>query len=344
MATIKDVARRAGVSVSTVSRVLNASGYFDPQTARAVRRAIEELGYRPNVHWTRLKRNSSETIAFILGNRAAMNSMQMSLLMACEQILQEAGYDLVFACMRYSRDHKPGSLALPRIIARQGTVDGIILGGVHHDNFLDLLSELELPWVLVGNTFVGARSLRQDTIFYDDIAGAFEATEYLLRLGHRHIAFCGNTRLPWFARRYEGYATAMRKWELPLVALTADWQVSNIEYGQLATAQLLRQGQAVTAIFGGNDEVAAGAWKELTKRQVAIPGAISLIGFGDRKEFHILEPPLTTISVFQEELGRELARMLLAKLSAGNAGLPSKTLPCKLGERGSCGPPPNHKP
>jgi DNA-binding LacI/PurR family transcriptional regulator len=343
VATIRDVAREAGVSTATVSRVLNGSGYVDRATAERVRSAVARLGYRPNVHWKRLASNSSETVCFLLGNRTVMNSMQMRMLMACERALAEAGYDLAFLCFRYSPDTPPGLLELPRLLRHQGAVDGVILAGVHHRNLREALKSLNLPHVVLGNTFLGdERDLETDAVIYDDVAGAYEATQYLLRLGHRRIAFVGNTALPWLNRRYRGYCEALGRAGLQPWGVTAAWDVSNIEYGQLAACELLREAEWPTAIFGGNDEIAAGVWKELVKRRVRIPEQISLMGFGDREEFSILEPPLASVSVFQDRLGAELARMLLEKLKKPGLQLPSLRLPCKVLERGSCGPVSSH--
>ncbi len=341
MATVRDVARRAGVSIATVSRVLNGSGYFDEATARKVRKAVEELGYRPNIHWRRLSRQASQTVCFLLGNRDAMNSMQMKVLMSCERALNEAGFDLVFASFRYSAGVPGSRLDLPRLLVHQGAVDGVILAGVHYSNLLEALSRLKLPYVVMGNTFVGTRDeLKTDSITYDDVAGAYEATQCLLRLGHRRIAFVGDVSLPWFRRRHGGYSLAMSRAGLEAFGVTASWEIRNIDYGQLAAAELLRDGPPPTAIFAGNDEIAAGVWKELVKRRIEIPRQMSLMGFGDREEFSLLEPPLASVSVFQERLGAELAQMLLAKLGRPGLRIPARTLPCKVLERGSVGPPP----
>jgi DNA-binding LacI/PurR family transcriptional regulator len=171
-ATIKDVAKKAGVSTATVSRVLNNAGYFDPDTARRVQEAVEALGYRRNVHWERLVRQESCTVCFLLGNRASLNSMQVKMLLACERVMAEAGYDVVFSLHRYDAEMKAGNLPLPRLLAQRGSVDGVILAGVHHDNFLDALDKLKLPYVIVGNTYIGRKEkLKQDAIVYDDVAG-----------------------------------------------------------------------------------------------------------------------------------------------------------------------------
>ncbi len=340
MATIKDVARRAGVSTATVSRVLNNSGYFDPETARLVSEAVASLGYQRNIHWKRLAQNASETVCFLLGNREALNSMQVKMLMACERVCAEAGYDLVFASFRYSAETPAKKLQLPRLIAHQGMVDGVILAGVHYENLLDALAQRSMPYVMVGNTYIGHKDkLRKDAVIYDDVGGAYEAVQYLIRLGHKRIAFVGNITLPWFRRRYDGYRRAMKEARLEEITRQVAWDLNFIEYGQVATAELLREAKPPTAIFAGNDEIAGGVWKALVSRGVAIPGQISLVGFGDRADFAILEPALTTVSVFQDKIGAELGRMLLEKLKAPGTRLESVNFPCQIIERSSCSAP-----
>lgn len=339
-ATIKDVAHRAGVSTATVSRVLNNSGYFDPETARAVNQAVKTLGYRRNVHWKRLASNSSETICFLLGNRDALNSMQVKMLMAAERELTDAGFDLVFAPFRYSPKTAPECLQLPRLIAQQGTIDGVILAGLHYENFLDALSNINLPYVLLGNTYIGHEDkLKKDALVYDDIAGAYEATKYLLRLGHRRIAFVGDRNFPWFERRYEGYSRALREENVEELTATENLDIGYIEYGKLAAERLLRGAKPPTAIFAANDEIAGGIWKTLAHQGIRIPEQISLMGFGDREDFSILEPSLTTVTVFQEKIGSELAAMLLCKLKNPGVPLDLRTFSCQIVERNSCAPP-----
>ncbi len=335
--TIKDVARQAGVSTATVSRVLNRSGYFDGETAKRVRRAADEVGYRQNVNWKRISRQASENVCYLVGNSATLNSMHMKVLMSVESVLREAGYDMVFATFRYRAATPAARLELPRLLEQQGTVDGVILAGVHYPNLLDALKRLRLPHVILGNAFAGPHSrLKWDAVMYDDIGGSYEAVSYLARLGHQRIAFVGNTERPWFKRRYEGYLRAMRERQLPECSVIENWDVNGIEYGQIAVPVLLGQPEPPTAVFGANDPVVAGIWRELFKRRIRVPDDFSLCGFGDWEEFSIIEPPLTTISIFQEKLGAELASMLLRRLATPGAHVKPSTFPCKLLERGSC--------
>ena len=335
------MAAQAQVSVATVSRVLNDNGYADPETRARVLAAAAELNYQRNIHWSRLKRQSSRTILFVLGNRRQFNTMHMRLLEACERTLGGRGYDLIFTRHDYAGTLRAPDLPLPRLLEQAGAVDGVLLAGVHHPNLVQALDKRRLPYALLGNDLDGTSLLgARNCIFYDDQSAIGEAVAYLARLGHRRIAFAGNIALPWFERRHQGYVQAMARLGLETVEATGDWQIDNLDYGQLAAAQLLRLPVPPTAILAANDELAAGVWKELVKRQVPIPGQMSLVGVGDRAEFAILEPPLTSISVFIDQLGERLTSMLLRKIEDPKAQPASEHYPCKLVERASCGPAP----
>jgi LacI family transcriptional regulator len=338
MATIRDVAQKAKVGVATVSRVLNDSGYVEAETRQRVQAAVEDLGYRRNVHWSRLAAQSSKTIIFVLGNRENLNSMQMRVLVACEKVLDAQGYDLLFTRFNYAANAKPQELKLPRVLEQPGAVDGVVLAGLHYECITKALELRKLPFVILGNNFLSSsKASARNCVLYDDENGVFEATRYLLRLGHQRIAFIGNVHRQWFARRYKGYERCMSEAGLPSVYVTDDWAVSNFDYGQLGVAQLLREPKPPSAIVAANDEIAAGVSKELHKREFQIPKDMSLVGLGDRAEFSILEPSLTTVAVFEDQLGERLGRMLLERLATSQS-IPSEKYPCKLVERQSCAP------
>lgn len=322
-----------------MSRVLNDSGYADPDTRARVLRAAADLNYQRNVNWSRLKSQSSQTILFLLGNRQNILTMHMNVLVSCERALRSQGYDLIFARYEYAARARASELTLPRLLEQSGAVDGVLLAGVHHPNLLQVLDKRHLPYAMLGNAFTGpADTMAQNCIFYDDGGAIEEATSYLVRLGHRRIAFLGNQALPWFDRRFAGYRRAMTAHGLAVLTGSEDWLMSDLDYGQLATAQLLRGAQVPTALVAGNDEVAAGAWRELWRQKIAIPRQMSLIGLGDRAEYAILEPALSSISVFAEQLGERLTAMLMRRIRTPQEQPASETYPCKLIERASCGP------
>ena len=193
---------------------------------------------------------------------------------------------------------------------------------------------------MLGNNYAGdLRRVKHNTLSYGEETGCFEAASYLARLGHKRIAFVGNTSFPWFKRRYSGYENALREHGLRPIALCEDWRPSMVEYGRMAAAELLRQREPATAVLAANDEVAAGVWKESMHRGIRIPHELSLCGFGDREEFQILEPPMTSMAVFPERLGEELARMILKRIEYPEEPIETRVLPCRLIERNSCAPP-----
>ncbi len=340
--TIKNVARLAGVSTATVSRVLNRSGYVEPETAQLVTKAVEKLGFRRDLNWRRLVRGTSETVCFLSGVRDAVNSSLTRTLVACERVFNSAGYDLVFQTFDYNPDQPASELRLPHLIGHKGGVNGVILVDVHYENLLDAMTRFNVPFVGLGNNILGSdEQLVTNFIFYDDDAAFRGAVKYLYELGHRRIAFVGKPA-PWFRRRYEGYLRGLQDFGLEEISIRDAWQIGNIEYGRRAAARLLHLQEPPTAILGGNDEIAAGVWNELINRGSRIPQDMSLIGFGDREEFSVLEPPLTTIALSPGYIGEELARMLLQKLDRPELQIPSRNLNCELMVRGSCAPPAGH--
>lgn len=341
MPTIKDVAALAKVSLATVSRVLNQSGYADAETRTRVLQAAEKLGYKQNIHWSRLKRKSSNTVLFLLSNHRNFNTFHTRILEACERVLRARGYDLIFTRSEYGAELRANELPLPSMLEHQGAIDGVLLAGVHHQNLLSVLGKRQIPYTILGNNFDALEGPpARNCVSFDDLHAMEDATNYLIRLRHQRIAFVGNTSLPWFRNRYAGYLRAMEASRLEARQVTGNWNISNIDYGALATTELLREPVPPTAILAGNDEIAAGCWKELTKRKVAIPAQMSLIGIGDRPEFSILEPALSSISVYPDQLGERLTLMLLEQIQNPRAVIASEMLPCKLMERASCSAPP----
>lgn len=339
MATVKDVARHAGVSTATVSRVLNRSATVDAKTADAVNRAVHQLGYRRNINWRRLARQSADTICFLSGGQDSVNSTLVRSLVECERIFNEAGYDLIFQTCRTAPDVAAAELHLPNLIFHKGGVDGVVLVDLHHGNLLAALAESQIPFVGLGNNILADEDqLSRNMVFYDDIAASRRITRHLLDLGHREIAYAGKPE-PWFRRRYEGYRQAMHQARLPEIVVRDGWQIGNIEYGRRAAARLVHRNPRPTAIFGANDEIAAGAWNELMNRGLRVPEDLSLAGFGDREEFSILEPPLTTVAISPERIGSQLAGMLLDKLHRPGLQPESKILDCDLMLRDSVAAP-----
>jgi DNA-binding LacI/PurR family transcriptional regulator len=173
-------------------------------------------------------------------------------------------------------------------------------------------------------------------VFADDIQGAFDMTRYLITLGHRNIAFVGNLRLPWFARCYGGYQRAMDEAGLPQLLNSTDSE-DDVESGYLGTKSLMARHENVTAILAGDDPTAHGVYKALRDSGLRIPEDVSVCGCNDTVGSWG-HPPLTTIREFPEQLGKQLARVVLNRIESPGIEPQRIVVPTELIKRDSCRP------
>jgi DNA-binding LacI/PurR family transcriptional regulator len=327
---IQDVARAAGLSNATVSRVLNGSERVRPNLHERVIETALKLGFD-------LKRsNDSPIIAFLLCNRAVLHPFHSAVLVGAEAHCAASDFGVLFLPMQYSPKVPWKELHIPRLLQNRKIVRGVIAAGTNSQNLLDALTDRGLPIVCLGNNIVGDwHSDKYSAVFFDDIGGAEEATDYLLSLGHREIWCIGNCQLPWFARRQEGYRRAME--EAGLRPRIRDLNIDDSEdLGYLATRSILRDGQPITAILAGDDTTARGAYRALADHGLSIPSDVSVIGMNDTSEASALVPPLTSVRVFTDQLGKQLAELLLNQMSRLDVKPQVVTLPTRLIRRESC--------
>jgi DNA-binding LacI/PurR family transcriptional regulator len=328
-ARIQDVAKAAGVSIATVSRVATGVDRVSSTLRDRVIRAASELNFELN------GKGRAKIIAFILANRDVFNPFHAAIMVGAEAYCASRDCGLLFLPVRYGSNVPWQNLHLPPILERPGPVGAAILAGKNSQNFLDLLNHRGISFVVMGNNVVGRWDKDQCNAFYfDDIEGAIEATRYLQTLGHRDIWYVGNCQMPWFARRYEGYRRAMESAGLPPRLNDFD-SGEGEDVGYLATKSILKTGEAMTALFAGDDAAAIGAYKAIHEVGLRIPDDISVIGFND-SEASSLNPPLTSVRVFTEQMGRGMAGLAFERV--GRPDLPAEviTIPTQLVRRGSC--------
>lgn len=326
-----EVARVAGVSPATVTRVAKGNPRVDPETRMRVRRAASELGVDLE------EASRSRMLAFVLANRDVLHGFQSRVLIGAERFCASHGWELVFLSLDYSPGLSHKELNLPQIVRRSDTVRGVILGGMNYPNFLCALSERGITFSVLGNNVVGEwPSEAYDVVWTDDVGGSAEMTEHLAGLGHQDIWFIGNRQLPWFHRAAEGYRRGMTA--AGLEPRFSDVNADSRELGYLAAKMILSRRERVTAVFAGSDQVAHGVYKALAEFGVRVPNDISVAGLNDT-EGVLLNPPLTTIREFPEALGGHLAQFAIQRIQ--NPGLPPQqmTLPTELLKRESCLPP-----
>jgi DNA-binding LacI/PurR family transcriptional regulator len=337
-ATIRDVALRANVAVGTVSRVVNNRPDVNEELRSRVLRAAADLSYRPNARGRSLARNSSTLLSFILSNRDFLHPFHSHVLQGVQEFCEKAGYFVMYTRFQYSPSIKASELILPLVLQSHGMTDCVVLAGTNYKNFSDALESRDIPYVLLANNFV-SQGVRKpvNQVRFDDVTGAGEAARYLIQLGHRQICYIGDISMPWYRARYEAYLREMEKAGLQPMAQTLALSDDRFTNGLKSVQEVLDQKVPMTAIFAGTDDVALGAWEGLRRRGLEVPRDISLIGFDDQQG-PLAFPALTTVRVDTGEVGRQLAKMAIARLTSSGQSIPEVLIPTKLMKRETCRP------
>lgn len=308
--TVVDVAEIAGVSPSTVSRVLNGSSRVAPETASRVMESVEQLGYRRNRFASALRGAATHSIGVLVPHLE--KDFYGRIVTAIERTVRAAGFHMV--CTLGHDDHAMERQALETFKERQ--VDGLVLVT---ENLTDaeILSHDASPVVVINRLIPG---MQESCVRLDNASGAYRATKHLLDLGHTRVAHIMGPRVRGGVRdRFSGYVRALA--EAGVVApegLTVEADFS-IEAGREATWQLLAS-EPFTAIFASDDLQAIGALAALREHGISVPRDVSVIGFDDIPFSAFTDPPLSTIHYPVTELGEAAARALLAEMDEDGHG------------------------
>jgi len=330
--TIQDVARQAGLSKSAVSRYLNHSLSLPPATAQRIEGAIEALGFRRNSLAQRLSKGGSETIGLVLPDIA--NPFFAELADAAEATAFAHGYNLVLCLTRNdpAREiqyvHWKGSRRVDGLLFISNRADdGTLAAQLGAYREIVLLDE-DVP------------GTSMPKVFADNVAGGRLATEHLIRQGHRRIAHVSGPAAVMSVReRREGYERALAAAGIPLhpdYLLLGEY---SRDFGRQAAATLLDLPEPPQAIFAASDFIAVGVLDTLRERGLAVPAALSLVGFDDAPYAELLTPPLSTVRQSARDLGRQGIEALLAVL-AGQPVVGEQRVAVTLVERGSVAPAP----
>jgi LacI family transcriptional regulator len=337
MINIREVAKRAGVGIGTVSRVLNGHPSVRPEVRQRVLDVVKQLDYVPNVHAQRMWKHRANTICFLLSNRDLLLSLHGHIFRGVEQFCAINGYSVLFSAFHYS-PHTPASkLELPAILKTRGIVDGVTLGGVNYPNLVERIRSEGIPYSVFGNNFVDESDPASNAIMFDDRTGAEQAVEYLIQLGHRDIWFVGDVDWPWNRRRYERFRAIMKLHGYEGGAITTGLARAGHELGLRAAPAILET--SCTAVFAASDYIACGVIEAAQQAGRKIPGDLSVIGFDALDEFVYYRPAITTVGTDKEKVGEHCALLLLKQIDGSAAGVqPNVTLPMRLAERDSCAP------
>nr|WP_286278956.1 LacI family DNA-binding transcriptional regulator [Naasia aerilata] len=302
--SIRDVARLAGVSHQTVSRVLNASPSIRDETRARVLDAMESLQYRPNRAARMLVTSRSRAIGILTSNRVHYGPS--SSVMAIEEAARAAGYAVVTASLPSS---EPEAIiaALDHLLDQ--AVEGLVVIAPQTRVFDALASlSIRVPYVTMQST----ERDEWHALSVDQITGARIATRHLLELGHRSIYHLTGPQ-DWIEAeaRMRGFLAEMSDWDVPTTApILGDWTA---DFGYRAGKELLRF-RDFTAVFSSNDQMALGFLHAVRDAGLDCPGDISIVGFDDIPEAAHFAPPLTTVRQDFPELGRRCVALLLGQL------------------------------
>ncbi|MGD9900682.1 MAG: LacI family DNA-binding transcriptional regulator [Calditrichaceae bacterium] len=310
--TIKDVAKKANVSVATVSLVIHDNHRISPETKRKVLKAIKDLDYYPSRSARGLVSRQTKNIGFILTEDHFLRTepFYTKIFLGTEFEARLSEYYILLTTI--PTNNKPTD-PLPRFIL-EGNVDGIIVAGKIPGSLIDRLKQYDFPVV-----FVDFYPPDGDfsAVLIDNVSGGFQATEHLISCGHSKIGFIGgDIEHPSIRDRFQGYKIALEKNKIsfdPGFVITNE-PGTNRECGYNAAKQLLRNDNRVTSVFVCNDAMALGAMQYFKTKNMMIPRDISIIGFDDVESGLISEPSLTTMRVPKIELGTKTMSLMVQYL------------------------------
>lgn len=306
--TIKEVAKKAGVSTATVSLVLHNKRRISDETRKKVLKAVQELNYHPSQAARGLVLKQTGNIGFILTEDHFLRTepFYTKIFLGTEFETRNSNYFVLLSTIpTVFTDEEP----LPRFVEQQN-VDGLIIAGKVPLKFVEKISTLNLPVI-----FVDYYPPKGDlsAVLIDNIKGGLLATQHLIDLGHQKIAFIGgDIEHPSINERLIGYKLALEKNGLEFNAdlvVTGEKSTSK-ENGFNAVCALFERGVSFTALFACNDAMAIGAMECLKKRGINIPQQINVVGFDDIESDIFQDPPLTTIAVPKFDMGIEAMKLM----------------------------------
>jgi LacI family transcriptional regulator len=323
--TLADVAREAGTSPSTASRALSGRGYVAPDVRKRLVATAERLGYVPNLSARTLKQRTSRVVGVIVSDLS--NQFYAALAAGIEQSLREADYQMLILG---DNSNAGEELAGARTFLSM-RAPGVIMTPASSAT-ADLLAKRGVPVVEVDRRLAPNTC---DAVVIDNERGACDAVKHLLELGHERIALLV-ARTDWTtdAGRLAGYRSALAEAGLKLDRKLI-LKIETHEAEAAARIDELLRTERPTAIFAANNLLAEQAWRALRRRELDIPGDVSLVAFDDVPWMEMVQPPITAVRQPAYEMGRRAALLLLRRLDDPTCGRTVEVLQPELVVRGS---------
>ncbi len=327
---IREIAKAAGVSVATVSRVLNHPETVAPATRERIQKIIDEAEYRPNWFAQGLNFNKTQTIGVVVPH---VRSAYMDVVSGIEEVARPKGY-ITFLC-NVEKDPRIEKEYVEQLIMRK--VDGIILlFSALEEKYISLIESEKIPVVLIGEN---REARRFNSVKADCRAGSAEMIAHLIEVGHKRInLLCGSEPVRETSEMLNGYKNVLRANGIPIDDRRILKTENTIEGGYIAAKRVITEG-IPDAIFVTSDEMAYGAIEALKDSGLKIPGDIAVAGFGNHRMSNLIEPKLTTVEVPFRKMGIYGARILFDQIEEEESGKDPRhiILQSRLRVRRSCG-------
>lgn len=304
MATLKDVAERAGVSISTVSYVLNGKKTVRPDTLKRIEDAIEQLDYYPNLLASSLKTNRSKTVGVVVSD--FQNLFFVDVLLSIESELGKYDYCMTIC----NSDNSPSKekKCLQRLLSRN--IDGLILIGTGESDFTNF-KRVQLPLVCIDRI----SEHEFFTVRTDNVQGGVMGTQYLISRGYQKILFLGNHKYEFSKERYQGYEIAMKEAGLERYIKYRNIDALRMDAAYQETEKMLEEKEEFDAIFGCIDYFAIGAMNALIRHEINIPEQVGILGYDDIAPAKFTLPVLSSVAQSKQELGKVAVESLMKLLN-----------------------------
>ena len=335
--TIFDVAEQAGVSIKTVSRVVNREANVREKTREKVLDAIRKLRYQPNAAARELSARRSRTIGLVYENAEEINYTN-AVLNGALGVCEAHGYSLLLCPLILPN---PDLVERVRNFATQARVEGIVLPAPVGDvaEVTGLLRDMGIPLAAIAPRDPLPESIN---IACNDEDATFLVTEHLIEQGHRSIGYIkGHPQHGASAKRFAGYRRALAHHGLAFAPALVRQGYFDFDSGKATAGELLDLPSPPTAIVAGNDDTAAGALFEARERGLSVPEQLSVVGFDDTRIASRLWPPLTTVRQPIQEMAEIAARLLIEELNGETVEPPPAPLKCEVIIRASTVKPSN---
>lgn len=331
MASMNEVAKRAGVSIATVSRVLNNSESVNEETRAKILKAIKELKYQPSRVAKRLRSKSGAGNLLGVLIPDIQNPFYVDVLRGIEDVAYQNNYVIIMC--NFNQDEKKEAMYLD--ILESEAIDGLIAAPAHEDDQrIKKIMRNGLPVVCVDRSLKGVDA---DIVWVNNEEGAFQAVSFLIERGYKRIAHIGGlTTIPSSRLRDSGYRKALVSSGFPVDESLIVHGDSTYASGIQFMEQLLNLPAPPDAVFTGNNLITLGALEAINTRKLRIPQDIAILGFDDMNWSNALNPPLTAVRQPAYEIGKRAGELLIQRINDPKRPCIQMTLNSELKVRSSC--------